>query len=375
MAVYSCLEGLNAERALEATPAWTGGWPFERVEALRGLYPVMARRIGSRLLIVGTFALLAALASAAGAHARSAAAQPPQAASADIQALVARIDTVRQHYTSSRLSAARDELSGTLDQVRATRAAEGGKATTPAAGQPPRAGLDVPMPGLLKRVEPVYPIEAAKKGVTGYVVLDAVIDKSGKVRDPNVAKSIPEFDQAAINAARSWRFAVSRVNGAPAEVSAFLVFAFIIRKEASPPDELDLARFYVERANYAPAESALTRALGTIGREADCVAAIFNAAGAQRMAGTGGFEPPRKIKDVKPIYPALAIRAKVSGTVAIEGIIGVDGRVQCARVVKSLPLLDQAALDAVSQWEFEPTRAAGRPVPTRTTITVNFAFR
>ena len=327
-------------------------------------------------------ALLAASASPAGAQVQSAAAPTPQAAPGiDNAALVARIDAVRLHYTSSRLSAARDELSNTLDQVRAVRAAEGTTVATPAAGQLPRAGRDVPMPGLLKRVEPVYPIEAAKRGVTGYVVLDAVIDKSGKVRDPRVARSIPDFDQAAINAARAWRFAVTRVNGAPADVSALLVFAFTIRNEASPPDELDLARFYVERASYASAEAALSRALETIGREADCVAAIVNAAaaqraaGAQRKAGAGPIEPPRKTRDVRPVYPALAQKARVTGVVVVEGVIGEDGRIQCARVVKSIPLLDQAALDAVSQWEFTPFSPNGTPIPLRLTMSVNFALR
>jgi TonB family protein len=336
----------------------------------------MVRGIGSRLLRVVTIGLLVASAAPVGARSQAASAQPPQAASAsDIQALAARIDAVRQHYTSSRLNAARDQLSSTLDLVRTARAAEGAKPTTAAAGQLPRAGKDVPVPGLLKRVEPVYPIEAAKRGLTGYVVLDAVIDKSGKVRDPRVSRSIPEFDQAAINAARAWRFAVTRIDGAPAEVSASLVFAFIIRNEASPSDELDLARFYAERANYAPAETALTRALETIGREADCVTAIFNAASAQRTAGAVGFEPPRRIKHVKPVYPALAQRARVSGVVVIEGMIGGAGRIQCARVLKSVPLLDQAALDAVGQWEFTPVFMNGTPVPTRMTMSVNFTLQ
>jgi TonB family protein len=320
--------------------------------------------------------LSAAPASPASAQAQGAAALPPQVASGpDIPALVSRIDAVRLHYTSSRLSAAREELSSTLNLVRAARETEAARATTPAAGQLPRAGRDVPMPGLLRRVEPEYPIEAAKKGVTGYVVLDAVIDKSGKVRDPRVARSVPEFDQAALKAAREWRFAVTRVNGAPAEISAMLVFAFIIRHEASPPDELDLARFYVERANYSPAEAALGRALETIGREADCVTAVFNAAGAQRKAGAGGFEPPRKTKDVKPVYPVLAQRARVTGVVIIEGMIGADGRIQCARVLKSIPLLDQAALDAVRQWEFTPVFIDGASIPTRMTMSVNFTLQ
>jgi TonB family protein len=326
--------------------------------------------------------LSAALASPAGAQAQGAAALPPQVASGpDISALVSRIDAVRLHYTSSRLSAARDQLSGTLDLVRSARETEAARATTPAAGQLPRAGRDVPMPGLLKRLEPEYPIEAAKRGVTGYVVLDAVIDKSGKVRDPRVARSIPEFDQAALNAARAWRFAAPRVNGTSAEVSALLVFAFVIRNEASPPDELNLARFYVERANYAPAEAALGRALETIARETDCRAAILNAAAeqraaaAQRNAGGSPIKPPLKIKDVKPAYPALAQRARVSGVVVVEGVIGEDGRIQCARVMKSVPLLDQAALDAVSQWEFVPFSPNGTPIPMRLTMSVNFTLQ
>jgi TonB family protein len=336
----------------------------------------MARGLASIPLGVVSIALVVVCAAPAGAQALGAAARTPQAASGiDNAPLVARIDAVRLHYTSSRLSAARDELSSTLDLVRAARETEAATATTPAAGQLPRAGRDVPMPGLLRRVEPEYPIEAAKRGVTGYVVLDAVIDTSGKVRDPRVARSIPEFDQAALNAARAWRFAAPRVNGTPAEISAMLVFAFIIRREASPPDELDLARFYVERANYSPAEAALGRALETIGREADCVTAIFNAAGAQRMAGAGGFEPPRRTKHVKPVYPALARRARVTGVVVIEGMIGVDGRVQCARVMKSVPLLDQASLDAVRQWEFTPVVMNGTPMPTRLTMSVNFTLQ
>jgi TonB family protein len=336
----------------------------------------MVRRMTRLLPGVVTVALLAASAAPAGAQSQAAAAQAPLPASGpETQALVTRIDAVRQHYTSSRLSAARDELSSTLDLVRAAVAAESAKAATPAAGRLPRAGRDVPMPGLLKRVDPVYPLEAAKRGLTGYVVLDAVIDKSGKVRDPRVGRSIPEFDQAALTAAREWRFAVSRVNGAPAEVSAVLVFAFIIRGEASPPDELDLARFYVERADYAPAEAALGRALETISRETACIAAVQNAAAIARSGAGGGFKPPLKIKHVKPVYPALAQRARVSGAVVIEGIVDVDGRVRCARVLRSVPLLDQAALDAVTQWEFEPFSPNGTPTPFRLTMTVNFSLQ
>jgi protein TonB len=58
--------------------------------------------------------------------------------------------------------------------------------------------------------------------------------------------------------------------------------------------------------------------------------------------------------------------------VIIEVGIGVDGSVQEAHVLKSIPLLDQAALDAVKQWQFMPTLLNGVPTPLIMTVTVNF---
>ena len=86
----------------------------------------------------------------------------------------------------------------------------------------------------------------------------------------------------------------------------------------------------------------------------------------------GRIMPPKKIKDVQPVYPALAQSARVSGEVTIEATIGSDGKVIDAKVVRSVPLLDQAALDAVQQWEYLPTMLNGVPVPVVVTVTVNF---
>jgi protein TonB len=81
---------------------------------------------------------------------------------------------------------------------------------------------------------------------------------------------------------------------------------------------------------------------------------------------------PRKLKDVRPEYPAIAKQARVSGIVIAEITIDAEGRVSDARVIRSIPLLDQAALDAVRQWEFTPTLLNGAPVPIIMTVTVNF---
>jgi protein TonB len=66
---------------------------------------------------------------------------------------------------------------------------------------------------------------------------------------------------------------------------------------------------------------------------------------------------PKNIKHVSPVYPPRALSANVQGTVIIEATVGTDGKVTSARVLRSVPLLDQAALDAVRQWEFTPGMA------------------
>ena len=68
---------------------------------------------------------------------------------------------------------------------------------------------------------------------------------------------------------------------------------------------------------------------------------------------------PILIKEVDPLYPEIALRAGVEGTVEVEVTIGTDGTVVDPRVIRSIPLLDEAALTAVRQWEFEACGAGG----------------
>lgn len=88
-----------------------------------------------------------------------------------------------------------------------------------------------------------------------------------------------------------------------------------------------------------------------------------------------GVQPPAKIVDVAPVYPPVAQAARVEGVVVIEATIGVDGRVQDARVLRSAPLLDAAALSAVRQWVYTPTRLHGAPVAVVMTVTVRFQLK
>ena len=69
---------------------------------------------------------------------------------------------------------------------------------------------------------------------------------------------------------------------------------------------------------------------------------------------------------------AIARAAGVEGTVTIAAVVDASGQVTGTSVVRSVPLLNQAALDAVKEWQFEPQRVGGRAVPTMVTVNVNF---
>ena len=88
----------------------------------------------------------------------------------------------------------------------------------------------------------------------------------------------------------------------------------------------------------------------------------------------GGIRPPQKIRDVTPRYPRMALDAHQEGVVILEAVIAEDGSVQDVRVLRSKPLLDDAAVEAVRQWRFTPTLLGGQPVPVVMTVTVSFAL-
>jgi protein TonB len=98
-----------------------------------------------------------------------------------------------------------------------------------------------------------------------------------------------------------------------------------------------------------------------------------SSAGVQAPLRVGGnIKAPTKIRDVKPVYPDEARAAGIQGVVIIEAYIEPDGTVSNARVLRSIPMLDQPAVDAVMQWQFTPTLLNGQAVPIVMTVTVNF---
>jgi protein TonB len=87
-----------------------------------------------------------------------------------------------------------------------------------------------------------------------------------------------------------------------------------------------------------------------------------------------GVQAAKLIFAPKPAYPALAKAARVQGMVRLQAIIGVDGNVRNLQVMSGPPLLVKAALDAVSQWRYQPTLLTDKPVEVATEIDVNFTL-
>lgn len=80
------------------------------------------------------------------------------------------------------------------------------------------------------------------------------------------------------------------------------------------------------------------------------------------------------IKQVAPVYPELARKARQQGTVRLAATISEDGTVGELRVISGPPLLVEAAIAAVKQWIYKPTRLNGNPIAARTTVEVNFSL-
>lgn len=88
----------------------------------------------------------------------------------------------------------------------------------------------------------------------------------------------------------------------------------------------------------------------------------------------GVVRPPQKVHHVSPSYPSIAQAAKISGVVIVEALIAEDGSVRDVKVLRSVPLLDTAATDAVRQWRFTPTLLNGVPVQVIMSVTVQFTL-
>lgn len=114
-----------------------------------------------------------------------------------------------------------------------------------------------------------------------------------------------------------------------------------------------------------------------------CTLGVSPATGAAQDGATvqtpgEGVTSPRVVKEVTPMYTQEAMAAKIQGTVGLDIVVLKDGRVGEVTVTRSLDSvhgLDEQAVKAVKQWEFEPGKKAGKPVPVRVDIEMTFTLK
>jgi TonB family protein len=147
----------------------------------------------------------------------------------------------------------------------------------------------------------------------------------------------------------------------------------VLQQMSERPDDvqahLALAELYYKEERFAESAIAMDRAAALWAARPEAVPAQP----AQGGTAGGEIKPPRKVRDVLPVYPEAARAAHVTGMVILEAVIGEDGTVQDARVTRSVPMLDDAALGAVRQWLYAPARLNG--VPVAVNVTTNISFR
>ena len=88
----------------------------------------------------------------------------------------------------------------------------------------------------------------------------------------------------------------------------------------------------------------------------------------------GHIQAPAPIKRVPPVYPPLAVRARIEGVVILEATVSRDGRVEEVEVLRSVAFLDKVAVDAVRQWVYAPLLLNGQPERFILTVEVSFTL-
>ena len=103
-------------------------------------------------------------------------------------------------------------------------------------------------------------------------------------------------------------------------------------------------------------------------------AVVPKAATPQRVRVSQGVSQGLLVRQVKPVYPALARQARIQGTVVLQAVISKAGDIEGLHLVSGHPMLAPAAIDAVKQWKYKPYFLNGEPVEVETTINVNFTL-
>jgi len=207
---------------------------------------------------------------------------------------------------------------------------------------------------LIKRIDPIYPLEARQRVVQGAVVMKATIAVDGSLKNIKITNGDPMLRNAAMDAVTQWRYEPARVEGVARAVDTTISLNF------SMGDTLKLTVFDLTQTQT-----------GADGVEAVAPAPLpAPPAGLSRVSGrvmAGQLE-----KRVEPVYPADAIAVDARGDVVLLATITKTGEVSDVQAVSGPYRFRDAAIEAVKQWRYRPYMVEGAAQDVQATITVNF---
>jgi protein TonB len=210
-------------------------------------------------------------------------------------------------------------------------------------------GGAVSVPEKIRDVKPYYPEMAREAKVQGIVIIEAVISSSGDVQEARVLRGHHMLDDAALEAVRQWRYTPPLLNGQPVSVVMTVTVNFTLNDGAGDGSSVSGPSGSIPPPPPPPFAEGILRVGGEI-------------------------TAPRKIFDAAPVYPEAAKAAGVQGIIIAEVLLDVAGNVADIRLLRTNPLLQDAALDAIWQWRYEPALLNGEAVPMVMTVTVNFTL-
>jgi TonB family protein len=205
--------------------------------------------------------------------------------------------------------------------------------------RPVGPGPGITNPVVVREEKPRYTQEALRQKIQGVVEVEAIILTDGRVGEVRIYKSLDRafgLDEEALRAARVWRFTPLVKDGKPVPFRVIIQLEFRL-------DSQTIADADFERGAYS--------------------------------AKTEGLVLPKLKHEEKPKYSSEALRRKIQGVVEVQVVVGPDGKVDRARVAKSLDKeygLDEEALRTARAWTFEPGTLNGAPVPVVVVIQLEF---
>jgi len=212
---------------------------------------------------------------------------------------------------------------------------------------------------LIKIAYAEYPPEALAKEISGTVPVTMTVNAAGQVTTANATAGPLELRASASKAAMGMKYS-------PASDTSEIRIALDYHLDALGWGVRVLQQ--ISANGFSSFGGSVSGGPGTAPGTP-----VQTPDGPYRVGGT--IAPPRKIKDLAPVYPPTAQRAGIQGVVILEAVIDETGAVTSAKVLRSIPLLDEAAKAAVMQWQYTPTLLNGVAVPIIMTVTVNFSLR